>query len=231
MRRPVVREFIAFLRAPSHDLAPDPTPVRTAIKLLGLQILALIVASPFLAAAMEVIDGEEFVGFDDISPLQVIILAVIVAPITEEAAFRLAVTRFRAVYLLIAGAVLGLLFPWALPLPLLVAYLVVALGMVALGVVALADSRADAAIARWWTRRFGAIVYLSALLFGLIHVGNYSFAESGLITAALAPLLVLPQALGGLVLAYCRVRLGIAWAMLQHAAYNAPLVAAVALTL
>jgi membrane protease YdiL (CAAX protease family) len=68
----------------------------------------------------------------------------------------------------------------------------------------------------WFTRNFHWFVWGSTLLFGLIHLGNYEP-----LTHPLGVLVVLPQTIGGLLLAYTRTRLGLRAAMLHHAAYNA----------
>ena len=70
-------------------------------------------------------------------------------------------------------------------------------------------------------RHFGWIVWAQALLFGLIHLGNYAAPAS-----PLGVLVVMPQVLGGLLLAYIRTRAGLAAAMGYHAGYNGLVLAA-----
>lgn len=74
----------------------------------------------------------------------------------------------------------------------------------------------DTAVPGWFTRYFRWFVWGSTLLFGLMHLGNYEA-----LTHPLGVLVVLPQTIGGLLLAYTRTRLGLGAAMLHHAAYNA----------
>jgi len=69
----------------------------------------------------------------------------------------------------------------------------------------------------YFSRYFAQCCYLSALLFGVIHIQNYS-GLSGLIW--LTPLLVLPQTIIGFVITYLRVRMGFKWAVLAHSLYN-----------
>lgn len=76
--------------------------------------------------------------------------------------------------------------------------------------------RRDSAVPAWFTRHFHWFVWGSTLLFGLIHLGNYEQ-----LTHPLGVLVVLPQTIGGLLLAYTRTRLGLRAAMAHHAAYNA----------
>jgi membrane protease YdiL (CAAX protease family) len=68
----------------------------------------------------------------------------------------------------------------------------------------------------WFARHFHWFVWGSSLLFGLIHLGNYEP-----LAHPLGVLVVLPQTIGGLLLAYTRTRLGLGAAMAHHAAYNA----------
>lgn len=64
---------------------------------------------------------------------------------------------------------------------------------------------------------FKGIFYLSAVLFALVHISNF---ESQPMVYLLAPILVLPQLILGLILGYIRVRLGLLWSILLHASYN-----------
>lgn len=74
----------------------------------------------------------------------------------------------------------------------------------------------DTAVPSWFIRHFHWLVWGSTLLFGAIHFGNF---ES--LTHPLGILVVLPQTIGGLLLAYTRTRLGLGAAMAHHAAFNA----------
>ena len=74
-----------------------------------------------------------------------------------------------------------------------------------------------------WERRFGIVVYGSALAFALAHASNWN-VEWGWLALALLPLLVAPQMGIGLLLAYARVKLGLIGSILIHAAYNATLI-------
>lgn len=74
----------------------------------------------------------------------------------------------------------------------------------------------DVAVPAWFTRHFAALVWTSSIVFALIHLGNYET-----LTHPLGVLVVTPQLIGGLFLAYVRTRLGLRAAMAHHAAYNA----------
>lgn len=74
----------------------------------------------------------------------------------------------------------------------------------------------DVAVPAWFTRHFASLVWASSIVFALIHLGNYEA-----LTHPLGVLVVTPQLIGGLFLAYVRTRLGLRAAMAHHAAYNA----------
>lgn len=74
---------------------------------------------------------------------------------------------------------------------------------------------ANVSVPDWFARNYGPVVYGSSILFGAAHLTNFDEFS------ALHMLVVLPQTLGGLVLAFTRTRLGLRAAIYQHAAFNA----------
>jgi hypothetical protein len=64
---------------------------------------------------------------------------------------------------------------------------------------------------------FKYFFYASALLFGLVHIFNFEGSPHLLY---MAPLLVAPQLLMGFFLGYIRIKLGLRWSILLHAAHN-----------
>ncbi|MGY0408640.1 MAG: CPBP family intramembrane glutamic endopeptidase [Polaribacter sp.] len=66
-------------------------------------------------------------------------------------------------------------------------------------------------------KAFKIAFYTFALLFGFMHITNFEITTNVLL---LAPFLVLPQILLGACLGYIRIRFGLQWSMLLHAAYN-----------
>lgn len=146
--------------------------------------------------------------------------ALLIAPLLEELVFRgwlngrIAALRFA----LHGFAALGL-FTAALYVPEGYQTAVSLAGVAAVfaGLIQWGRTRErDTAVPAWFTRNFQWIVWGSSLLFGLIHLGNYEP-----LTHPLGLLAVLPQTIGGLLLAYTRTRLGLGAAVVHHAAYNA----------
>lgn len=75
----------------------------------------------------------------------------------------------------------------------------------------------------WFKNRnsFRYAFYVSVALFGLTHISNFENLD-GLYWAV--PLLVLPQLCAGVFLGFIRVRHGLIWSILLHAAQNLVLV-------
>ena len=69
-----------------------------------------------------------------------------------------------------------------------------------------------------WTKIFPILVYSSSICFGFIHLTNYS--NSSTLFFIFAPIIVLSQLIGGITLAFVRVRLDFLWGVLFHCAWN-----------
>lgn len=69
--------------------------------------------------------------------------------------------------------------------------------------------------------RFKYAFYGFTILFGYIHIFNYEFTPKILL---FSPILVAPQLVLGVLLGYLRVKLGLLYAMLLHALFNATLI-------
>lgn len=76
----------------------------------------------------------------------------------------------------------------------------------------------DNSLKQFYERNFGLIFYFSALLFGVVHISNYS--PMNITTLLLSPLLTLHQVISGLGFGYIRVREGFVYAILFHSIVN-----------
>lgn len=72
-------------------------------------------------------------------------------------------------------------------------------------------------IKEFFKTNFFIIFYFSALFFGLVHLSNFINLKE---VWFLFPVLVLPQIIGGLTLGYLRVRLGLVYAIISHTLTN-----------
>jgi hypothetical protein len=73
-------------------------------------------------------------------------------------------------------------------------------------------------VRKFWFKYYTAFFYLFILAFAVIHITNYKDESIGILL--LTPILVLPQVIGGTVMAYLRMHLGFFWGFLQHAIFN-----------
>lgn len=169
-------------------------------------------AQPFLPAPA---DGEGKVSLGE-----TIFIVLLLAPLLEEAtyrgwmsgrltALRFAVFGFAAEICFVAGLWVG---PQWEPILTRTGVVIAIVGFI----LWLHTRERDVAVPAWFTRHFAALVWASTVVFALIHLGNYEA-----LTHPLGVLVVTPQLIGGLFLAYVRTRLGLRAAMTHHAAYNA----------
>ena len=212
-----------FVLRPSYVARPMAWGRAAALALLA--VFALDLAADWLAyAAVEAWDAEA--GFlpgpieYEATLAEDLFGFLIFAPITEELAFRgwlsgrVAALKFGAWGLM----ALGLFTAGAYVDPAYIdAFAIAGVAMVFAGLVQWSRNRAaQTEVPAWFIRHFHWIVWGSSLAFGLIHLGNYAP-----LAHPLGLLVVLPQTIGGLLLAYTRTRLGLRAAMAHHAAYNA----------
>jgi membrane protease YdiL (CAAX protease family) len=220
-RRPVVRGMLRYLRSPRPVEPHDDSPRwRTSLKLLGLDFVLLVPLLGLSALAAWGIDGEAFTADEGLSHAELFLLGVIVAPLIEEAGFRLFLAPMRTGYLVVAGFATAVFFlDDTLDIGELM--LIPGIGLIAMAIVASRSAENHRRVSAAWESRFGWAFYGSAVAFGLIHIFNYGFGPVGVDEVLLAPLLIAPQMGGALVLGYVRVRLGFWNAVANHAAFNA----------
>jgi hypothetical protein len=76
-------------------------------------------------------------------------------------------------------------------------------------------------VKNFWFKYYTVFFYLFIIAFGLVHISNYK--DESLAILILSPILVLPQIIGGTIMAYLRMKLGFFWGFLQHAIFNSAL--------
>lgn len=217
-----------FVVRPSHVAQPmawRPGFVPTWVALTVLTLIAVLLARGLIEAGLGpsgILPASTRTARPD---LRDVMLAVVVAPLLEEALSRGWLSGRRAAlrFALYGAAALGLLLA-ALASPpdlrrivALAAVVTVFAGLIQWSLTS--HRAADRAVPGWFIRRFHWLAWGSSLAFALLHLGNYEA-----LTHPLGVLVVMPLMLGGMLLAYTRTRLGLRAAMAQHAAYNAVLV-------
>lgn len=142
---------------------------------------------------------------------EAIITAVILAPILEEAMFRLFLkfsrARFNISFFLIS--ISSFAISGVVGSVMMVLWLVFA--------IVLLDRRYYITIQYFWLKNRKVVFWGIVLLFGLVHLDNY---DLNMIPWYLYLPTVSPQLIGGVFLGIVRIRFGFLWAILLHAAYN-----------
>ncbi|MGA0233215.1 MAG: type II CAAX prenyl endopeptidase Rce1 family protein [Saprospiraceae bacterium] len=154
---------------------------------------------------------------DQFDKWQILLIAVIIAPIVEEFIFRYYITKpllfLLGVPMLLAVIPLvnafGGVLHWYLALP---------ISLIAIAVFLLISFQSELRnlLLMQYLVYFPYIVYFSAALFAFIHIFNFG----GELEWYSTPILVFPQFVVGLFLAYVRVRNGIFHCVLIHAINN-----------
>lgn len=209
--------FADFVRKPRRTVRREKKWLSRFLLLWGLCLAVAILQIPLE------------LGFEQFAPsikynlntdTKFILMAVFMAPVVEELAFRAGLRSAR--YTLLIGPAL---FVIARADTASIA-LAVTGGFV---LVALLDWLYRSRLARpglvmrrgrAFLRRYPLVVWTYAAAFAIIHVGNFDYSPQA---AFLMPLMLLPQLFCGLVFSYLRIRHGLIYSMLLHAAYNASL--------
>jgi hypothetical protein len=209
----ILTDYLRFLRLPTYQARSEPVHWKS----LGILFLFDAVVGISLGYTL---DGlSDYYPLDhlleDEEPVKLLLLGVLLAPPLEEITFRLWLRVSRSALFALAFLIffIGVLL---LPTSQLGAVLLISV-CVCLLVLTLMGYQPD--IERTVARHFGLFFYTSSGLFAAVHLMNFvSLAEIPLL---LTPLLVLPQFVGGTILGYIRMRYGLKYAILNHAAFNA----------
>lgn len=208
---------------------------------LRIVVMVLVISGFFTMIALIIkVWFDNYFGFDTANeelvqqPLIRLMTAGILAPVVEEITFRLPM-RFNARNLSVFVAMLIVLFlfgQWInqqiAPLTNNHAFEILARLSVKLLLAALLAfvlyqvlKNFDPALVRFRDQRFTLVFYFFTILFGFAHISNAQYSWHNLLY--IIPL-TLPQIISGLFLGYTRIKLGLKYAVLQHAIWNLLLV-------
>jgi hypothetical protein len=216
-----ISALVRFSVSPSTTVMKVADPFSWECYLLGYNLFLTIISAIFVAFPMG-----KHLGASPISRPGLVWVWVF-GPVFEELSFRLPLkytkinltisalllTLFTVRRLLLKFGILGLatLWLWSAVFAVLVASVVFAL---------LRTERVQRLTGKVWLNHFRCVLYVSCFTFGLLHIFNFRFPLLSSESLVLVPLMVLPQIISGFVLAFARIRLGMIWCIVLHAANN-----------
>ncbi len=223
-----IGEFLRFVRRPRftprvaqrgggsgwlRDWYPNVRFSRMLAWVGMLWVVNLFVLAPLALSAAESSGAQHRIDPDHIPWL----MAVLWAPLAEEMMFRYSLRYPRALL-------------WVLPVMMMVVFsgpslLSGAAFVLVLALLSIMHARGFTSneealpwrIRRLYVQWFPWIFHLSVLAFAFVHLNNFKLNNA---PWWLLPVMVLPQWMTGLVLAWMRVRSGIATSMLMHMMFN-----------
>ncbi|MBC5774262.1 CPBP family intramembrane metalloprotease [Pontibacter sp. KCTC 32443] len=223
-------DLIGFLKNPT-DSPETEMPIKGKLRELFNLLLINIVLSVALVGIIELIVLLGWVNYDGHAVSEMLrkfpiwgglLLAVIIVPFFEEVVFRSGL-RFRRGYFTLLTALMlfvaGILsfryltLFWALGIS-------IAFGGIMIIYLLKAYSIGEF-LERKWSQIYGILFYSIAVIFGLVHISNYTNFNYASVALLLIPVLVAPQIWAGLALGYIRVKYGFFWGFFLHAAHNA----------
>lgn len=225
-----IRDFFAFLRRPHAEriVASLKQKLLILAAIVALDILFGFVANLFATSVESLIPVEsDHVMQEDSELLRFMqTIGILVIPLLEELGFRLWLAP-NLFFLFVSFALVTVQFapvPFAdlliaaglreaAPLVKIVFYVVI--GALITLFFWIRDRRGHR-YADFFRRHVGVYYYFSSLLFGFIHLTNYASLSAWWY----APILILPQIIGGFIFGYARIRLGFLYAVLAHMLIN-----------
>ena len=156
------------------------------------------------------------------NPLALAGMAVVVAPIMEEAIFRLPMkySYWRAAIALGLAGVIGATMIPSIPLMGGIAALILFSAFLFHFINYRQENALNVQMESWWERHFYLPFWVLTTAFAIVHISNFGSA----VPLYLVPILVLPQFVLGAVIGYVRTGYGFIYAVLFHALHNGILV-------
>lgn len=217
--------LLIFLRNPSVN-SENIIRINGVFDIFKISFLGyLLLISTLLVFSMAVRVPLTMVGLMPSEPIvkldiQRIVQACLLAPIYEELIFRLSL-RFKPGYLLTSLTLFVFLIGKkhiGLPISIIFSILVLVVGFYSL--FKYKKVNLSVRLAEFWQNHYTLIFYSSVLIFGLMHIFNYT--DLSWKQYLIAPLIVLPQIIMGLFFGYVRLKYdkGIYVSILMHSFNN-----------
>jgi hypothetical protein len=199
----VVFYFFKFLRFPNQ---PEQFYPMSLVDFLKLMLITLLVIAPYsvLIYVLGLFEMQnEVMDLLEENLTVFLITAIIFAPIIEEPIFRLHLDLTKKSILWSLGVSIFLVFDFWIAVAALWIYLIWLLICVSMNN----------------PPSLKLVVYSSAILFGLVHLSNFTSLDYTT-QFYLIPLLIGGQVFLGLMISFIRLRYGMKWAMIYHGVYN-----------
>lgn len=222
----IISEFIVFIRRPNIRSVVELSGREKARTGIGLFILSIVTTILFGVLALPLILATDLTPGDQLyealsgSAWAVLLSVVILGPLVEEIIFRGWLSGTWRSVLASAFGLTAIYGGSALLDPYLVEGSAIKPLIPAAGAIAIfsAFSSLDNANRIFgFERVFPFVFYAQAVAFGTLHFQNYAASSSAIALFATLPLIAC-----GLIWGYARIRLGLASAVILHAAYNVP---------
>ncbi len=227
----------AFILVYNFFKNPEPNPssdLRIGSKIKWLFFL-LVLEIPFMLIAMQlqqllfrnglVSSENHLVGrfMEEKNTVLFAALMILIIPFIEELIFRLPL-RFKKInfisFFIIGIFIFGFSFAIHLGLPPFIAIPVPVL-LTGFLFFLLYNKKTGKNWELVWNNHYRTVFYTLTALFALFHLTNFKFSISLLL---FAPIVVLPQFIGGLLMGFLRVKQGFIWGFFLHALHNSVLV-------
>jgi len=229
LRRPKLyfikfRELIAFIANPKDKISSNLSLKEKLKEIVAFYIIKLFI-STFLILIIELlfkINNDAVQSFSqNHHPFIVLLLGAFLAPLVEEAMFRLSII-FKPIFLAVSIGLFTLTILSRIEdVGILkfneTTYYRYGLGIVVSILVFYFSKKYQLIIKDFWQKNFRWIYYFSAITFGFFHFSNFDLAPSSFL---LIPILTLPHTIGGLFFGYIRIKHGFIYSLIFHSLNN-----------
>lgn len=231
--RTIGLDFWQFLKKPDYGISAYPLTFKAVllvfVSLLILRMVGVFVEVNCLRPIVADLTGQELARQSfSFGTTEFLLSALVAAPLLEETAYRLGLKFTPAQTALSIGLIAFYWLPFGGTYSTSIVRVLNQPGFYLMAGVALITGLTAYAlfsipylshtIQKQWQRSFGWIFYISALLFGIMHVFNVR--EMSWTVVVLAPFITFQQLLFGLFNGYVRMRFGFVQAVIQHALFN-----------
>ncbi len=226
----LLEDVVRFIKHPSLTKSNSETPVAIFRRIIILISWLYVLVFPLAILITVLLKALNYSGVNAVNQFAmngnfwtVLFLGALVAPLIEELTFRLPL-RFSPTNLALSGffalRIIAsyisrqyfpneniFLYSWIIPL----IFAVVLFSLCH-------SSQWKTWITGWYAHNFSIFFYALTLLFGLLHITNYSDVHNILLIIVL---LGIPQVIVGIVLGYIRITYGFGYGLIMHGLYNA----------